>query len=82
MSRLTKRDVEQLLAGFDDDPVAALRQALGRVLDRPDDDWATLLELSGLPSGRVRALRRGDQAALDDLARTLNEQRDLPRPDP
>jgi hypothetical protein len=77
VATLTKRDVEQLLATYDADPRAALRRALGRVLDRPDDDWSTLLAASGLDAGRVAALERGDLVALDAPARTLNERRRL-----
>ncbi len=80
MARLGKRDVEQLFAAYDADPVDALRRALAKVLDRPGADWPTVLAASGLPPATVGALRAGDQRALDELARTLNELRTLPGP--
>ena len=78
MARLSKRDVEGLLATYDDDPVAALGAALARVLDRPATPWPELVRLARLPADHTAALLAGDLAALDSLARTLNEQRGLP----
>jgi len=80
VARLGKRDVEQLLATYDADPVEALRGALATVLDRPGADWSTVLAASGLPPAAVASLRAADPSALDDLARTLNELRTLPGP--
>jgi hypothetical protein len=78
MARLTKRDVEAMLAAFDADPVAALRIAFGRALDRPGAAWPELVAASGLSEEERDALLRGDAAALDAAARTLNELRSLP----
>ena len=44
MTRLRKADVEQLLAGYDADPVAALTTALRVVLDQPGGEWTALLK--------------------------------------
>ena len=78
MARLSKRDVEVLLTAYDDDPIAALGAALSRVLDRPATPWPELVRLARLPAGHTAALLAGDVAALDALARTLNERRGLP----
>lgn len=82
MARLTKRDVEAMLATYDADPVRSLRVALGRALDRPDATWPALVAASGLPEDERAALVRGDPVALDALARTLNELRTIPRRPP
>jgi hypothetical protein len=77
MTRLTKRDVEQLWAAYDADPVGALRRALARVLDRPAAAWPELLAAAPLPGPRREALAAADPVALDALARELNELRGL-----
>jgi hypothetical protein len=82
VARLTKRDVEAMLATYDADPVQSLHVALGRVLDRPDATWPALVAATGLPDTERAALARADPAALDALARTLNELRTVPRPPP
>ena len=81
MARLRKRDVEALLATYDEDPVGALRIALRRVLDRPDGAWPELVAATGLAATERAALARAEPAALDRLARALNELRTLPAPD-
>ena len=60
--RLSKRDVETLLATFDDDPVAALEIALRRLCGRPGagfDELVALLAGSGrVSAGRAKACSR------------------------
>lgn len=75
IARLTKFDVERLLAEFDTEPVAALTAALQRVLDRPGDRWEQLLDLAPLTHDRRRRLLAADAAACDELAAELNELR-------
>lgn len=75
IARLTKRDVEALLATYDDDPVGALTTALRVVLDRPAADVAELLAAAGLD----RAIL-DDEGTRDRLVRDLNELRTLPAP--
>ena len=82
MARLTKSDVEAMLTTYDADPVESLRVALGRALDRPDAAWPALVAATGLATTERDALVQGDPAALDALARTLNELRMLPHPPP
>ncbi len=81
MARLTKRDVERLLAGYDADPAGALATALGVVLDRPGARFADLVDQAPFDDARRAALLAGDVAALDGLVAELNERRAL-RPDP
>jgi hypothetical protein len=77
IARLRKRHVESLLAGYDDDPVAALTGALRIVLERPDATWPELVAAAGFPDTRTAALLVGEEGALDALASELNELRDL-----
>jgi hypothetical protein len=74
---LRKRDVEALLATYDDDPFAALTAALRIVLDRPDADYRTLVTTGPFDDERRTRLLVGDVATLDALARELNETRHL-----
>lgn len=75
MRRLTKRDAERLLSGYDHDPVGALTAALRIVLDRPSDDFDALITQAALADDRSRLLLARRQEALDDLAAELNERR-------
>ena len=75
MTRLRKADVEQLLAGYDADPVAALTTALRVVLDQPGGEWTALLKAAGFSCARRIRLQGNDPAALDELAAELNELR-------
>lgn len=77
MARLTKRDVERLLTEYDAEPLTALRRALGRTLERPHATWPELVAAAPLEPARRAALLAGDVAALDGLARELNERREL-----
>ncbi|MBI4882734.1 MAG: hypothetical protein HY826_01615 [Actinobacteria bacterium] len=76
-TRLNKRHVEALLGNYDAQPIVALTAALRVVLDEPDADWQALIGASGLPAERRQRLLAGEQAALDLLARELNELRGL-----
>jgi hypothetical protein len=77
MPRLTKRHVEQLLAGVDADQRRALAGALRIVLDRPDGAWADLVAAAPLPADVRAALLAGDAVALDALTARLVEDRSL-----
>jgi hypothetical protein len=83
IARLTKRDVEHLLDDYDADPVAALTRALAIV---HDDDGAAapgidafddLVQRCEFDANTTTALLARDMRAMDDLARSLNEQRGL-----
>jgi hypothetical protein len=74
---LKKRDVEQMLADYDHDPVAALTTALRTTLDRPDLDWTALVKLAGFGCARRIRLQASETAALDELLVELNEFRAL-----
>jgi hypothetical protein len=79
--RLTKADVEQLLAQLDKPTLqTALLGALRKVLGASNDaDWLSIVEAAGMVGGwdmgRVQALRSEQTAALQDLAVELNEDR-------
>jgi hypothetical protein len=79
--RLSKRDVEALLTTYDADPVAALEQALRRMLDDGQASFDELIErltqVGDLSPARRRALLERETAALDTLAAELNETRTL-----
>lgn len=77
MTALAKRDVERLLAEFDNDAVGALRDALAIVLDLPGASFESLLDASSLEPSRRERLRARDAAALDELAAELNERRTI-----
>lgn len=77
MPSLRKRDVEALLASYDHDPVAALTAALRVVLALPHAGFDELLAVAPIDDLRRSLLARHDLAALDDLARELNETRTL-----
>ena len=72
---LSKRDVETLMATFDDDPYCALSNALRIALGRPNASFETLVRLAPIdPAWRSGAIA-GHVAALDRLAAFLNEAR-------
>jgi hypothetical protein len=77
--RLSKRQAEELLASYDDDPESALTAALRRVLGRPDLGFDALVADAGLSAERAAALTARHLSALDALARELNEQRTVDR---
>ena len=70
---LTKRDVEALMNDYDTDPRSALQRVLRIVSGRPHASFETLVGLLGLD----QELLEGDMAAMDALARELNETRGL-----
>ena len=80
MTMLRKRDVERLLADYDADPVAAITAAMQIALDSPDADYRTLVLAAPFDDDRRALLLTADVAALDELARELNETRTLSEP--
>jgi hypothetical protein len=78
--RLSKRDVEMLMARFDEDPYGALSNALRIALGRPNASFETLVRLAPIdPAWRGDAIA-GHVAALDRLAGLLNETRVVAEP--
>ena len=75
MTLLRKRDVEELMARYDHDPVVALTAALRIALDQPNADWSQLLLAAGFSDRRRRSLEQLDPDALDELLTELNELR-------
>ncbi len=76
--RLSKLDVELLLATYDDDPIEALSRALSILVGREGLGFDQLLVEAGLSEARTAMLMAREQRALDELLAELNERRTLP----
>ncbi len=76
--RLTKLDVELMLATYDDDPIEALSRALSLLVGREGLGLDQLLVEAGLSEARTAMLMAREQRALDELLAELNERRTLP----
>ena len=74
---LTKRDVEDLMSNYDDDPQQALARAIRIVTGMPNASWKTLIDLSITDEQQSKLLQKLDQQSLDQLAQQLNERRTL-----
>jgi hypothetical protein len=75
MTLLRKREVEEMMARYDHDPVVALTAALRIALDQPNADWSQLLLAAGFSDRRRWSLEQLDSDALDELLTELNELR-------
>lgn len=76
--RLAKRDVEMMLATYDDAPIEALSRALTILVGREGLDFDQLIVEAGLSEARTALLMAREQGALDELVTELNERRTLP----
>jgi hypothetical protein len=74
-SLLTKRDVEEMLATYDTQPVVALRNALRKCFGMSHATWATLIELAAKQTDDISQLLALNTDAIDNLVKTLNETR-------
>lgn len=74
-SLLTKKDVEEMLASYDRQPVLALRNALRKCFGMPHATWETLIELVTQQPDEISLLLSLNTNALDNLIKTLNETR-------
>jgi len=74
---LTKRDVENLMNNYDDNPQQALTHALRIVTGMHNASWKTLIDLSFTDTQQSELLQTLDQQSLDQLVRQLNEGRTL-----
>ena len=74
---LTKRDVENLMNNYDDNPQQALTYALRIATGMPNASWKTLIDLCFTDTQQSELLQTLDQQSLDRLARQLNERRTL-----
>lgn len=74
-SLLTKRDVEEMLATYDTEPLMALRNALRKCFGMPHATWETLIELLAKQPDEISQLLSLNTDALDQLVGALNETR-------
>ena len=74
---LTKRDVEDLMNNYDDNPQQALVQALRIVTGMPNASWRSLVAQVSPDLEHREFLYGADQSSLDKLAQHLNEQRSI-----
>ena len=74
---LTKRERENLISNFDDNPQQALLHALRIVTGMPNASWKTLIAHVVPDLERRELFYSADQQCLDQLAQQLNEQRTL-----
>ena len=74
---LTKRDVENLMNNYDDNPQQALTHALRIATGMPNASWKTLIDLCFTDTQQSELLQTLDQQSLDQLVRQLNEGRTL-----
>lgn len=72
---LTKREVEHLLLDIDDSAWKAILHALRVVVGQPDATWETAIAMYCGSDTRQLKLLDFDTAALDEIARELNETR-------
>ena len=74
-SLLTKKDIEEMIASYDLQPMLALRQALRKCFGMPHATWETLIELVVQQPNEISHLLSLNTSALDDLLKTLIETR-------
>lgn len=74
---LTKRDVEDLMNNFDDNPQQALTHALRIVIGMPNASWRSLVAQVSPDLEHRELLYGANQSSLDKLAEQLNERRTL-----
>ena len=74
---LTKRDVEDLMNDYDDNPQQALMFALRIATGLPNASWKTLVNHASPDPDHRELLYGANQACLDQLAQQLNERRTL-----
>jgi hypothetical protein len=74
---LTKRDVEDLMNDYDDNPQQALNHALRIVTGMPNASWKSLIAHIYSDLEHRELFYKADQQCLDQLARHLNEQRTI-----
>ena len=72
---LTKRDVENLLETYDNNPLEALSIALRKCLGMPFANWETLIEIAVPQFQECQLLLSRDTRAFDSLVKQLNETR-------
>lgn len=77
MRKLSKRDVEALLSGYDNNPVVALHAALRLLIPDCPNDWNDTVALLSVSDEMKRDLRNCEIGSLDSLVKQLVETRGL-----
>ena len=77
MRKLSKRDVEALLAEYDKDPVSSLLSALQLLLPERPSNWEEAISALSIDDAKKQELRSHSIDALDSLVKQLVETRSL-----
>lgn len=77
MRKLSKRDVEALLAGYDKNPVSSLLSALQLLLPEHPSNWEEAVNALSTDDVTKQQLRDHSIDALDSLVKQLVETRSL-----
>lgn len=77
MRKLSKRDVEALLAEYDKDPVSSLLAALQLLLPESPSNWEEAINALSIDDATKRHLLDHSIDALDSLVKQLVETRSL-----
>ena len=75
--KLTKVEVERMLNTYDEDPVGTLTLAISLTSEVASQSWTDLVGNLGFDIHRTQSLRERDTEALDELLKSLVENRSL-----
>jgi hypothetical protein len=77
MRKLTKFEVERMLNTYDQDPLGTLSLAISLAKEVSVTSWTELVQTLGYDETRTNNLRNGQTDALDELLKSLVEDRSL-----
>ena len=77
MRKLTKFEVERMLNTYDQDPLGTLSLAISLAKEVSVTSWTELVQTLGYDETRTKNLRNGQTDALDELLKSLVEDRSL-----
>lgn len=77
MGKLTKFEVERMLSTYDQDPLGTLSLAISLAKEVSVTSWTELVQTLGYDETRTKNLRNGQTDALDELLKSLVEDRSL-----
>lgn len=76
-THLSKRDIEELLGAYDNNPVDALTKSLSKILDGSGDSWDSIVSQIPESVASHSLLKVRDNATLDAVLKHLVEYRCL-----